>query len=72
MFGSAARMMTDYAIEDGARQKIERKPRQHKLTPARAMDAIPADQCPRCGMIGEHVSDRECIQALRDRLSKFE
>jgi hypothetical protein len=36
-------------------------------------DAMPPGMCPRCGMMGNHwAGPMACIDALRDRLSRFE
>jgi hypothetical protein len=75
IFGSSARVAADAALDpDGIERREDRRGRKRSqtLTPARATDAVPADQCPRCGYRGPHATPSDCIAALRDRLSKWE
>ena len=65
-FGARARQKTggNNAIPPGQRAK--------PLPPARRKEGIPAGQCGRCGMLGSHPTPAACIEALRDRLARFE
>ena len=72
-------MLTDAAPyldaqENTARlQRSYRKPRKPRpLPPVQAADALPAGTCPRCGYPGPHTTAGACIDALRDRLARFE
>jgi len=46
--------------------------RRLKLAAASATDGIPLGMCQRCGYQGPHATAGECIDALRDRLARFE
>ncbi len=35
-------------------------------------EGVKPGTCPKCGMIGKHATPAACIEALRDRLSRFE
>ncbi len=58
------------AALDGLNQGVLRE-RQREQKPQRG-DGIRPNQCPRCGYRGPHKDAEDCINALRDRLAKYE
>jgi hypothetical protein len=70
MVGCSAAMAVDAApVDVGARC---RKPRIKDLPPARRGEGVPPHMCLRCGIPGKHPTAAACIDALRDRLARFE
>jgi hypothetical protein len=72
-------MLTDAAPyldrqENTARlqRKYRRPAKPRPIPPAQAEDALAAGTCTRCGYPGPHETAGECINALRDRLARFE
>ena len=63
-------------LRDGreAHQILHRAARLQPLTitPAKPSDGIPLGTCRRCGIAGEHTTPVACIEALRDRLARWE
>jgi hypothetical protein len=39
------------------------------MEPARKKDALGQGTCQRCGILGEHATAGDCIEALRDALA---
>jgi len=56
------------------RQVFHRAARLQPMTivPPKPSDAIKPGTCVRCGFTGEHATPIVCIEALRDRLAKWE
>ena len=42
------------------------------ITPPKTSDGIRSGTCLRCGMAGQHATPIACIDALRDRLARWE
>lgn len=42
------------------------------ILPPKSSDAIRPGTCRRCGITGEHSTAVDCIDALRDRLARWE
>jgi hypothetical protein len=77
MVGCSAAMATDAAPEqhfDAAawRRHHQKKPRVIRCPQPTPADALPQGTCQRCGYPGPHQTAAACIEALRDRLSRFE
>ena len=72
MTGCSAAMAADAALYLDRQVHGKRRQRPRALPPARAVDALPAGTCWRCGVVGEHVTAAACIDALRERLARFE
>jgi hypothetical protein len=79
MIGCSAAMAADAALEMDRWENSRRlhrsyqKPQEPRpLAPAQARDGIPIGMCPRCGYPGPHRDWAGCVNALRDRLARFE
>ena len=72
MVGCSAAMAADAAPDSVGVHAHGPKPRVKELTPARRGEGIPPGQCLRCGIQGNHPTAAACIDALRDRLARFE
>ena len=74
--------MANSVYAQGARLQDGREPRQihHRaarlqpitITPPKSSDGIRSGTCLRCGMAGQHATPIACIDALRDRLARWE
>jgi hypothetical protein len=72
MMSTAASACADLGL-DHVQGPGRRRGRRIKLAAARAEDAMPEGTCLRCGIVGEHRNGPDqCIEALRDRLARFE
>jgi len=74
--------MSNSFYSQGGRLRDSREPHQvfHRaarlqplaIVPPKASDAIKPGTCRRCGFAGEHATPIACIEALRDRLARWE
>ena len=61
--------MTPWKAEVGRRREQAIAERQGAPLPG---EGTPANMCLRCGMRGRHATPEACIEALRDRLARWE
>jgi hypothetical protein len=71
MVGCSAQMAVDAAPDEVGARTHQRKPRVNLPLPRRG-EGVPPHMCLRCGIPGKHPTAAACIDALRDRLSRWE
>lgn len=73
--GSSTGMCAESPFAEGSEGpagRTGRIPRRMSIKPFTGADALKTGTCMKCGLVGRHRASADCIEALRDRLARWE